>query len=112
MPGRDIVVVGFSAGGIDPLLQLVADLPPGFPPCILVVHHFPAQSVSALPSILNRAGPLLATQAADDERVMPGRICAARPDRHLLVRNRQIRLTLGPREPGHRPAMVGTGGAK
>jgi two-component system chemotaxis response regulator CheB len=97
--------VGFSAGGIDPLLQLVAELPPDFPASVLVVHHFPAQSVSALPSILNRAGPLLATQAADGERVMPGRIYAARPDRHLLVRSGRIRLTLGPREHGHRPAI-------
>ena len=105
MPGRDIVVVGFSAGGIDPLLQLVADLPPDFPASILVVHHFPAQSVSALPSILNRAGPLPATQAADGERVMPGRVYAARPDRHLMLHDGRIRLTLGPREHGHRPAI-------
>jgi two-component system chemotaxis response regulator CheB len=72
---------------------------------MLVVHHFPAQSVSALPSILNRAGSLVATQAADGERVRPGRIYAARPDRHLLVQDGHIRLSLGPREHGHRPAI-------
>jgi len=105
MSGRDIVVVGFSAGGIAPLMQLVADLPSDFPASILVVHHFPAQSISALPSILNRAGPLPATQPADGERIVPGRIYVARPDRHLLLRNGVVRLTAGPREHGHRPAI-------
>ena len=87
MPGRSIVVVGFSARGIAPLLQLVADLTPDFPATILVVHHFPAQSVSALPSILNRAGPLHATQPADGKEFVPGRIYVARPDRHLVIRD-------------------------
>ena len=105
MPGRDIVVVGFSAGGMDPLMQLVAVLPPDFPASIFVVHHFPAQSVSALPSILNRAGPLHASQPPDGERIRPGRIYAARPNRHLLLWDGRIRLTIGPREHGHRPAI-------
>src|SRR4051812_42171618 len=39
MPAHDIVVLGFSAGGIDPLQQLVADLPIDFPASIFVVHH-------------------------------------------------------------------------
>jgi len=105
MSGRDIVVVGFSAGGIAPLMQLVADLPSDFPASVLVVHHFPAQSISALPSILNRAGTLAATQPADGERIVPGRIYVARPDRHLLVRDGSVRVTTGPREHGHRPAI-------
>ena len=105
MPGRDIVVVGFSAGGIDPLMRLAADLPRDFPASILVVHHFPAQSVSALPSILNRAGPLRASQAEDGERYELARIYVARPDRHLSIRDGRIRLTTEPREHGHRPAI-------
>lgn len=99
------MVVGFSAGGMGPLMQLVADLPPDFPASIFVVHHFPAQSVSALPNILNRTGPLPASQPADGERIRPGRIYAACPDRHLLVRDGRIRLSSGPREHGHRPAI-------
>ncbi len=105
MPGHDIVVIGFSAGGIEPLCQLVAHLPRDFPASLLVVHHFPPQGVSALPRIVNRAGPLRASHPVDGEAIAPGRIYIARPDQHLLIRDGHIRLTRGPREHGHRPAV-------
>jgi two-component system, chemotaxis family, protein-glutamate methylesterase/glutaminase len=105
MPGHDIAVVGFSAGGIDPLLQMVADLPRDFPAAMFVVHHFPAQSISALPNILSRATVLPAAQAADGDQIVPGHIYVARPGQHLLLRNGMVRLTRGPREHGHRPAI-------
>jgi two-component system chemotaxis response regulator CheB len=105
MPGHDIVVIGFSAGGIDPLQQLVADLPSDFPASIFVVHHFPPMSISALPSILARSGRLPALQPADGDEIVPGRIYVARPDHHLLIGDNRVRLTRGPREHGHRPAI-------
>ena len=58
MKGHDIIVIGLSAGGIEPLLQLVADLPSDLPAALFVMHHFPARSTSALPSILARAAEL------------------------------------------------------
>lgn len=105
MPVRDIVVVGFSAGGIEPLLRLVGALPADFPGAMFVVHHFPPQSVSALPNILQRASALDVAQAVDGETIVPGRIYVARPDQHLLLTGERIRLTNGPREQGHRPAI-------
>ena len=105
MPGHNIVVVGFSAGGIDPLLQMASGLPSDLPASLFVVHHFPAQSVSVLPAILNRSGPLEAAAAENDESIVPGRIYVAPPDRHLLIRDGTVRLTVGPREHGHRPAV-------
>ena len=105
MPGHDIVVVGFSAGGIDPLLQLVADLPRDLPASLFVVHHFPAHSVSALPAILARATELPTVAATDQAQIVPGRIYVGRPDQHLLVGNGFVRLTRGPREHGLRPAI-------
>ena len=105
MPVHDIVVVGFSAGGIEPLLRLVGALPADFPGAVFVVHHFPPQSVSALPNIIQRSSPLGAAQAVDGEPIVPGRIYVARPDQHLLLTGGRIRLTNGPREQGHRPAI-------
>jgi two-component system chemotaxis response regulator CheB len=105
MSGHDIVVVGFSAGGIDPLLQMVADLPRDFPASMFVVHHFPARSISALPSIVSRATVLPVVQVADGEQIAPGHIYIGRPDRHLLLERARARLTRGPREHGHRPAV-------
>ena len=105
MPVRDIAVVGFSAGGIEPLLRLVGGLPADFPGAVFVVHHFPPQSVSALPNILRRASALDVTQAVDGDVILPGRICVARPDQHLVLTGGRIRCTNGPREQGHRPAI-------
>jgi two-component system chemotaxis response regulator CheB len=105
MPVHDIVVVGFSAGGIEPLLRLVGALPADFPGAVCIVHHFPPQSISALPNILQRASALRVAQAVDGEAVVPGRVYVARPDQHLLLTGGRIRLTNGPREQGHRPAI-------
>jgi two-component system, chemotaxis family, protein-glutamate methylesterase/glutaminase len=105
MPVRDIVVVGFSAGGIEPLLRLVGALPADFPGAVFVVHHFPPQSVSALPNILQRAATLEVAQAVDGDAILPGSICVARPDQHLVLTGGRVRCTNGPREQGHRPAI-------
>jgi two-component system chemotaxis response regulator CheB len=105
MPVRDIVVMGFSAGGIEPLLRLVEALPADFPGAVFVVHHFPPQSVSALPNILQRASALDVVQAVDGDAILPGRICVARPDKHLVLTGGRVCCTNGPREQGHRPAI-------
>jgi two-component system chemotaxis response regulator CheB len=105
MPGHDIIVIGFSAGGVDALVRLVQGLPSNLPAALFVVHHFPASAVSVLPSILSRAGALPATHATDREPIECGRIYVAPPDRHLLLNNGRILVTRGPRENGHRPAI-------
>jgi two-component system chemotaxis response regulator CheB len=106
MPGRDIIVVGASAGGQDALVQLVGGLPPGLPATTFVVRHAPSGEPSTLPTILSRSGPLLASHAHDGEPFHPGHIYIAPPDRHLLLQpGRLMRLTRGPRENNHRPAI-------
>jgi two-component system chemotaxis response regulator CheB len=106
MPGRDIIVVGASAGGTEVLAQLARGLPAALPASIFVVTHFPAGSRSILPQILSRSGPLLATHAIDSEPFYPGHIYVAPPDRHMLLEpDGWIRLTRGPRENHNRPAV-------
>jgi two-component system chemotaxis response regulator CheB len=85
--------------------RLAAGLPQDLPAAFLVVHHFPANSVSVLPSILSRAGTLPAEHAVHDQEIDPGRIYIAPPDRHMLVAGNRIHLSRGPRENGHRPAI-------
>src|SRR5436309_10063065 len=105
MPGHDIIVVGFSAGGLEALTRMIPDLPSDLPAAILIVHHFPAHSISALPRILRRVGSLPAAHAVDGERIRPGHIYISRPQRHLLVNGDRIQLSRGPMENGHRPAI-------
>jgi two-component system chemotaxis response regulator CheB len=102
---RDIVVVGASAGGVEALDRLVRGFPPELPAAVFVVLHLPAGGRSVLPEILARAGGLPATVPQDGERPDRGHIYVAPPDRHLLLVGRQMRLTGGPRENGHRPAI-------
>jgi two-component system, chemotaxis family, protein-glutamate methylesterase/glutaminase len=87
------------------MVRLAAGLPRDLPAAVFVVHHFPANSVSALPSILGRAGPLPAMHAVHNQVIEPGRIYIAPPDRHMVVVDNHIHLSRGPRENGHRPAV-------
>jgi two-component system, chemotaxis family, protein-glutamate methylesterase/glutaminase len=105
MANRDVVVVGASAGGVEALQAMVAGLPVDLPAAVLIVLHVPRNSPSALPKILSRIGPLPARHARDGERLGHGRVYIAPPDHHLLVLDDRIRLSRGPMENSHRPAV-------
>jgi two-component system chemotaxis response regulator CheB len=102
---RDVIVVGASAGGVEALGKLVAGLPPELPASIFVVLHLLPSGTSVLDSILHRSGSLPASAAVDGERFERGHIYVAPPDQHLLLWDGEIRLSMGPRENGHRPAI-------
>jgi two-component system chemotaxis response regulator CheB len=105
MPGRDIIVLGTSTGGVAALREVVRGLPPGFPAALFVVCHFPAEGRSILPRILSRAGPLLAVHAQDGEPVRHGQIYVALPNFHLTLSRGRVHLDRGARENHHRPAI-------
>jgi two-component system chemotaxis response regulator CheB len=85
MPGHDIIVIGASSGGIEALTEVAARLPEDIPAALFVVVHVAPRSVSVLPEILNRAGPITAAHARDNEEIKSGRIYVAPPDFHMLV---------------------------
>ena len=102
---RDVIAVGTSAGGVQALQELVAQLPPELPASVLVVLHLMPHAHSVLADILDRAGPLPATPAREGERLERGHVYVAPPDFHLLLRGDAVHLSAGPRENGHRPAI-------
>jgi two-component system, chemotaxis family, protein-glutamate methylesterase/glutaminase len=104
-PRHDLVVIGASAGGVQTLRRVVGDLPADLPAAVCVVLHISPGSPSALAPILQRAGRLPCRAAADGDELEAGQVLVAPPDRHLVVQEGRVRLTLGPRENGHRPSV-------
>jgi two-component system chemotaxis response regulator CheB len=100
-----VVAVGGSAGGIEALVAMVADLPADLPASVLVTVHIGQHARSSLPRILSRSGPLPAEHAVHGEQIRPGRIYVAPPGFHLLVAGGVARLSPGPRVNRHRPAV-------
>jgi two-component system chemotaxis response regulator CheB len=101
---HDIVVIGASAGGVEAIGAIVADLPSNLRASVLVVLHL-AKGRSMLPDILSRAGRLPAVHPEDGDPLEYGRIYVARPDYHLLVEPGRVRVVHGPTENGCRPAV-------
>lgn len=101
----DIVVVGASAGGMEALKKLVAQLPSNFPGALFIVWHVAPAYPSVLPQILDRVCSLPVAHAIDKEAIQPGRIYVAPPDRHLLVESGHVRVTRGPKENRFRPSI-------
>lgn len=105
VPGRDIIVIGASAGGVQALCTVIEQLPPNLPAAIFVVLHISPDGYSALPAILARSGRLPSAHPADGETIRPGRIYVAPPDRHLAIKNGQVHLSRNASENGYRPAV-------
>lgn len=102
---KDIIVVGASAGGIEALRVLVGALPEDLAASVFVVLHTSPESPGMLAGILDRFGSLSAVTAKDGERIRPGTIYVAPPDRHLLIEPGVVRTTRGPKENRFRPAV-------
>ena len=105
MQHRDIVVIGGSAGALEPLRGLLGGLPGDFAAALFVVVHTAADAPSTLGPILDRAGPLPADFARDGLAFEPGRVYVAPPDLHLLLEDGRMLLRRGPRENLSRPAI-------
>jgi two-component system chemotaxis response regulator CheB len=105
LSGRDIVVIGASAGGVEALGTLVSELPEDLRAAVFVVLHIPPSGTSVLPAILQRRGRLRASHAVDEETIERGQIYVAPPDHHVILQSSIVRVVRGPRENGYRPAI-------
>jgi two-component system chemotaxis response regulator CheB len=107
MASPRLVVVGASAGGLDALTRLVAQLPAAFPAAVLVVQHMSADtSGDVLLQALSRAGKLPCARARDGQSFKAGHVYIAPPDHHLLVgKGQRLMVTKGARENRSRPAI-------
>jgi two-component system chemotaxis response regulator CheB len=104
LPKHDVIVIGASAGGVEAISRVVAELPRDLQASVLVVLHI-SRGKSFLPEILSRAGRVRAAHPADGEALEYGRIYVAPPDHHLIVESGQVRIAHSASENGVRPAL-------
>ena len=104
MATHDLIVIGASAGGVEAISRVVAELPHDLRAAVMVVLHL-SRGRSVLPEILTRAGRLKAVHPQDGEPLRYARIYVAPPDHHLVVDGNLARVVHGPTENGVRPAV-------
>lgn len=103
-PPVRIIAIGASAGGVQALRRLIAELPVDLPAAVLVAQHVSPTARSVMPDILSRAGRLPCRHAREGDAIGTAAIYVAPPDRHLLVARDRLLVRRGPRENGTRPA--------
>lgn len=102
---NSIIVIGASAGGVEAVRALVSALPKNLPAPVFVVIHTSAEGPGLLASVLNGVTPLMVVTAEEGMKIEPGHVYVARPDRHMLIDDHRVRLSRGPTENRHRPAI-------
>lgn len=106
--GADLVVIASSTGGPVALETICAKLPAGFDRPILVVQHMPPEFTKKLAQWLDKKCQLPVVEAADGDKVAPGRIMIAPGGVHMTVARRGAESFIGlentPPVNGVRPA--------
>lgn len=99
------IVIGASAGGLEPLKEVISELPADVSAPVFVVMHISANHQSYLPDILSKIGVLPAAHPQDNAKVEAGFIYVAPPDHHLLIDDGTVAVKRGPKENGFRPSI-------
>jgi two-component system chemotaxis response regulator CheB len=102
---KAVITIGASAGGVQALSALLAELPEDLAAAVFVVLHIPPHTPSEFPEVLQRATRLTVAAAKDGERVRAGRVYVAPADRHLMIYRESVRVTRGPKESRVRPSI-------
>lgn len=82
---NNIVCFAASAGGLEPLMDVLSGLPADFPAPIVVVQHLAPKRPSFMAAILNRCTKLKVSQAVEGDVLEPGHVYLAPPNKHLLI---------------------------
>ncbi|MCK5932638.1 MAG: chemotaxis response regulator protein-glutamate methylesterase [Fulvimarina manganoxydans] len=104
----DVIGIGSSTGGVEALLQVLADFPADCPPTV-IVQHLPAAFTGSFSQRLDRVCPATVTEARDGEPLRRGHVyLAPGGERHLRVKQgSQPFISLAAEEAvsGHRPSV-------
>ena len=81
----DVVALAASAGGLRAISVVISSLPTDFPAAIAVVQHLDPRHRSLMAEILGRHTALVVKEAEEGDRLKPGTVYIAPPNRHLLI---------------------------
>lgn len=101
---RDVIVIGGSAGGIEVLIRVLAELPPGLPAIVcVVVHRSPCES--QLAPVLGQRAHIPVMEACTHMKLMQGCVYLAPPDHHLELGKNRLLIRRSEKEHSTRPAI-------
>src|SRR5262245_26065562 len=83
--GPWLIAVAASAGGVQALRILLADLPPNLPASVVIVLHRTPRNQDFLAEVLRYKSRMPVLEAQAGQAIEPGRIYIARADLHLIV---------------------------
>jgi len=103
-----VIAVGASTGGTEAIRALLEAMPPDSPG-LVVVQHMPEAFTAAFARRLDTLCRIEVKEAADGDRLLPGRALVAPGNRHLAVRRSGAlyfaELLDGPAVNRHRPSV-------
>lgn len=101
-----LIVIGASAGGLNSIIELMAQFTEEMDAAIFVVLHTPSASFAdVVLQRLQRHSVFTCKLAEDGEPIRPRHFYLAVADRHLLVRKGRVLLGQGPVENRWRPSI-------
>ncbi|MBN6151481.1 chemotaxis response regulator protein-glutamate methylesterase [Xanthomonas sp. AmX2] len=103
-----VVAIGTSTGGTQALEEVLAALP-RVCPGIVVVQHMPEKFTAAFAARLDNLCHIAVKEAANNDRVVPGRALIAPGGKHMLLRRSGaqyfVEVVDGPPVNRHRPSV-------
>ncbi len=103
-----IVVIGTSTGGTQALEHILTRLPRGCPG-MAIVQHMPERFTSSFAERLNRLAAIEVKEAANGDRIIPGRALIAPGGKHMMIKRSgafyHVEIVDGPPVSRHKPSV-------
>ncbi|MBP0614156.1 protein-glutamate methylesterase/protein-glutamine glutaminase [Jiella mangrovi] len=104
----DLIAIGSSTGGVEALMQVLAEFPANCPPTV-IVQHLPAAFTGSFAARLDRVSRARVFEAKGGEELLPGHVyLAPGGGRHMVVKagtRPSLSLIEGETVSGHRPSV-------
>lgn len=82
----EVVAIASSTGGPPAIQAILTSLPADFASSIVIAQHMPPGFTRSFAERLNKLSPLMISEAADGDRLEPGRVLIAPGGHHMTVK--------------------------